>query len=353
MQRAPVLFSNNKKGSALAFVIIIAAALAILVSAAFLMAESSIASSDSGIKSREAYLSTKSGIEFIKSRLAGTITGAHNHLISQVAIKNSNPEHEVEISSKDATLYGYGSLADGFTMNSDILENSPLYEDARIKITYSVEHQLSFVETDESTGAGTYAASVIVTATSLGKSPEASLFTDIFEKGILLTFEYEDQITANYSGGNGQSGDYIPDTDDEGPGIPVTDEWPTDEDTGETGTGLMSGGSTFVYNGSTYYVILYNTWINSGTQPSDYPHIVLINPGSARNIDGWNGVPPYNHKYLDLFNQWMHERDGGPDIQRGDKVIYNGLYYILRDDPDTISWVNAPPNYPWFIIPNQ
>lgn len=344
---------NNKKGSALALVIVIAAALTILVGAAFLMAESSISAADSGIKSREAYLSSKSGIEFIKSHVAGTMQDAQSHLNSQVAMKNSDPDHVVAPLDDD-TLYGYGSLDNGFTMNASISESTPAYEDARIRIVYSVEYDLDFTETDSETGAGTYEVHVRITGSSLGKSPEASRFTDIFEKGVPLTYEYEDGVTANYAGEEGSSEGDIPTLPGE-PYIPVTDEWIIDEETGETGTGLMYHDTTFYYDGN-HYLVLWNSWITPGTQPSDYPHIVLINPAFARNIDGWNGVPPYNNKSLASFNLWLHQRDGGPNIQRGDKVVYNGIYYILRDEANTIDWVQNPlegNGYPWFIIPNQ
>lgn len=347
----PIFCRNNKKGSALALVIIIAAGLIALVSALYTMAQSSIATADSGIKSREAYLSAKSGIEFVKSCVAETILSAQSHLDSQIAIKNSDHDHVVSLD--DEIFYGYGNLTDGFAMNAGITEDSSAYKNARIKIVYSVEHQLHFTETNETTGAGTYTDTITITAASTGKSPEASSFTDILEKGITLSFEYQDEITGYYSGSSGSIG-VIPDTGGDGsPGIPVTDEWPTEESDPGSGGSVISGNSTFIYNGNAYYVVMYNTWITVGTHPSDYPHILLINPGPARDIGGWDGVPPYNNKSMESFNLWLHQRDGGPDIQRGDKVVYNGIYYLLRDDPTTISWVNAPPGYPWFVIPNQ
>ncbi len=116
----------------------------------------------------------------------------------------------------------------------------------------------------------------------------------------------------------------------------------------------MESGSTFIYGGSAYYVTIYNTWIEQGTTPADYPtSIVLINPGPARDINTWDGYPLKHNKTLADFNAWLYIQDGGANIRRGDKVVYNGIYYILRDDPATISWVAAPPKYPWFIIPNQ
>ncbi len=353
MPLKPPLCSINKKGSALAFVIIISAALIIMVMALFVISGSSIAASDSGIKAREAYLSSKSGIEFIKSCVITAVSEAQGSLNDQIAEKDSDPNHVV--SMQDKTFYGFGSLSNGFTMDGTITESSAAYKNARIKIVFSVAHQLSFDETDETTGAGTYKDAITITASSTGKSEKASIFTDILEKGVLLTFKRTDEVTANYSGESGSSGNVIPDTGGNGsPGIPVTDEWPTEENNPGSGGDILSGGSTFIYNGAAYYVVMYNTWIEVGSTPSDYPSsIILINPGSARDMNGWNGYPLTYNKNLSNFNAWLHLRDGGPDINRGDKVIYNGVYYILRDEPSTVSWVNTPPGYPWFIIPNQ
>lgn len=344
-------FHNNKKGSALALVIIIVTGLAVMVAALYTIAQSSIVSADSGIKSREAYLSAKSGIEFIKSSVEGTVQSAMNELSRQITTKYSDLYHVITL--EDEIYYGYGSFEDGFIMNGGISESSSAYKNAPIKIVYSVEHELSFSEIDESTGACDYTDRITITATSTGKSPQASTFTGILEKGISLSFEYEHEIIRRYYGGTGPEG-YIPGTGGNGsPGIPVTDKWPEEESAPGIGGAIMSGGSTFVYEGTTYYVVMYNTWITLGTHPSQYPHILQINPGPSRDITGWEGVPPYNNMSVESFNSWLNQRDGGGPIRKGDKVIYNGIYYIFAYEPSQVSWVQKPPHHPWFIIPNQ
>ena len=88
-----------------------------MVAALYTIAQSSIVSADSGIKSREAYLSAKSGIEFIKSSVEGTVQSAMNELSRQITTKYSDLYHVITL--EDEIYYGYGSFEDGFIMNGD------------------------------------------------------------------------------------------------------------------------------------------------------------------------------------------------------------------------------------------
>lgn len=328
---------NNKKGIALAYVIIIGAALLILATMAALAANASIGVSDSGIKSREAYLSAKSGIEYAKIKVADTTNNAMSNLRDEILIYEEDPDHVVEL--EDKTYYGYGDLTNGFTMqmNGIITPTSSEFQNAPIQITYKESHHLTSTPSITSPDAITFMDEITIDVTSIGNSSELTALK-IFDQGIKLTYQVQRIVTADGIIEEEEEDDpnIIPDTD----GIPVNSVWPTTSKT-------LAKDSTFYYNGE-YYFNLYRAWIPAGTTPDDYENVVLITRGIALNVEGWVGVGPYHSKTLAEFNQTYNV-----STQRGDKVVYNGIYYIYRDEPSPSDWVQLPPNWPWVRIPNQ
>ena len=331
----------NKKGVVLAYVIIIGAALIILAAMAAAAANATIGISDSGKKTREAYLSAKSGIEFAKTKIDSTTSAAMTNLTNEVDLNAEDPDHDVTVS--DELYYGYGSLDAGFTMpmNSSITPSNPLYADAPIQIVYEVAHQLVTTESTVTPGAFNYEDHLTITVTSTGNSEHSTAISGLLNSGITQTYQYEAAVSVD--GDVPFDPNVIPETD----GIPVLDTWPTEPSTPNSGGSTLRPKSTFIYDGG-YYINLYNAWITIGSDPSDYPDIVLIRPGTALDISDWHGVGPYESRKLDEFNSYY-----GVDIQRGDKVVCNGIYYIFRDEPETVNWVPTPPGWLWVKIPGQ
>lgn len=346
----------NKKGAALALVIVIFVALTLMVGTMFVIANASISSADSGMKAREAYFASRSGVEYIKSKLDVLIDTVEADMQAELDNKENNPDYVLPTGITETKRYGYGDNVAGFQYFDLSVPNPttrPEFKDARVQLELTLTEERSFEITVPETGAGNYKNIITIEATSTGRSDRTSgitnVFSDLFEKGIALPLpkvysDKHDLILLAYGGAD-------PGDDPDDPGdpyiIPETGGIPTDYISWESlGSDLpwnAPRGTTFYSNGNYYIVytpINYNAETNNGNGPDDIENVIKINPGTAQDV-GFMSSFDYSQRELDYLNQTLISL-GGQVLTRGDKVTYQGKYYVFVNMNNEQEWILFP-----------
>lgn len=197
---------NSKKGAVLAYVIIISAAMIILAAMAVSAANASIGTAYNGIRSREAYLNAKSGIEYAKVISAGL----RNEITEQL---NTSPGSITALPAAE-TRYAYYSEEDGFHSEAGISGTDPDFRSSPIQLTYVIEHQVAEIPT-ENEDEIKYDYNMLIDFTSVGKSiRQNSLFDWFSSKGTMLKYRIEPLkgavvIGTNTTGGPVEGGEML------------------------------------------------------------------------------------------------------------------------------------------------
>lgn len=154
---------RSKKGAVLAYVLIIGAGLMILAAMAVIAASSSISMSDTGVKSREAYLNAKSGIEYSKIIAQNLGTQVSGQLAASPASIATFPLYE--------TRYAYYDKGeDAFHSETGITATSSAFQASPIQITYLIKHVVKERPQASSDSAITYDYDLKIKFTSVGRS---------------------------------------------------------------------------------------------------------------------------------------------------------------------------------------
>lgn len=326
----------NKKGAALALVLMIGVVVAALGAVVFTMANSSIANADAGIKSKEAYNNAKSGYDFIRKLVPEAFEIAEDEMSTELAKKEGDSSYAPAVGTTTTIFLGYMDESGEFIFKemfpaNQISNDTPEFKNARIQVGLDFERTLSFVETDSETKAGTFTLTSTITAWSTGRSNEVSAFTDVLEKGITLDYSTSYTDSKSFQGEEGNDEiDYwiIPGTD-----VRVKYAIGVPDANFSFGTRLYKvlAGTTFYY-GEKYYYSPHFAHININST-NDLEELKL---GTIWNLDGWNGAGGKSGMYNHLRGQGLIG-----DLPKGSVVIVNNIHYIYLNG-DNISFQKPP-----------
>ncbi|NLY70478.1 MAG: hypothetical protein GX076_02170 [Clostridiales bacterium] len=170
----------NKKGAVLAYVLIIGAALLILAGLTVVFANSSISKADRGIKSREAYLNAKSGIEYAKVIAKEAKAQIESQLMAFPESITSLPDREY--------FYAYYDPSDGFVKKSGSPNNDAKFKNSTIQLTYEINHQVTEIPPINEEDEPSYDYNMVINFTSVGRSSKAS---KLFDNRNILKYQIE------------------------------------------------------------------------------------------------------------------------------------------------------------------
>lgn len=173
---------RSKKGAVLAYVIIIGAALIILAAMAALAANSSITMADTGIKTREAYLNAKSGVEYSKVIAMDVRTEIYAQL-------SASPSSITTL--EDEERYAYYDVSTGFHNDPAVTSTSAAFLDSPIQITYLIDHTVTEIPPATTDEAISYDYDLKIVFDSVGRSIKPGSMIGFMEDGISLKYVIE------------------------------------------------------------------------------------------------------------------------------------------------------------------
>lgn len=325
----------NKKGAALAIVLIVAVVLALFGGLMFTIANASVSTTDAGIKSREAHANAKSGYDYVRALASIAFEVAREELNYELNKKIADSSQELALGTRITRFLGYCDMNENGEISNFVLkeiypteqinENDLEYKNARIQVSFDFERTLSFAETDQETKAGTFTSVSKITSKSTGRSNDTSSFSKVLGKGISLDFVINKTQYGIYHGDDiAIDSSIIPGTDKR-----VTFVEGLDFDFENNHRPDISKGQTIYYQGNYYmYINNGNPKINKNNLDKENGGFVKLLVPPAWDLTGWDGKLGLHGTHRNSMNNYLRSNGKSGDLMLYEVVKYGNEYYV-------------------------